>query len=119
MTIHPSDADRILARKLDACIAEPAVREQFVRELGRYGECEHEGEVHRVRLAILKDGGANLKEIRILVEVAKTDYRDVLSGAEYPNQSKIGFATMSKLSESELGRLVQLDLEQYEKWLAE
>ncbi|MCA9251332.1 MAG: hypothetical protein KDA54_09370 [Phycisphaerales bacterium] len=115
MSITPSDAERILARKLEAEVADLNEREEIIRELARYGELEHEGEIPRVRLAIIKGAGMNLTEIRELVEAAKTDYRDVLSWAEYPNQVNIWNKT---ISEQELRRLQALDLEQYEQWLA-
>src|SRR5688572_4251568 len=66
-----------------------------------YGSVTSEREVERVRLAILKLSDGALDELRAMTAVAKTDYRDVLMWAEYPETSKATWTVRSDLSETE------------------
>jgi hypothetical protein len=43
-------------------------------------------ETERVQLAILAKANGDLDELRRMVEVANTDYRDALAWAEYPEE---------------------------------
>src|SRR3954451_18728659 len=52
----------------------------------------------RVQLVILMQCGGDLARLRVLVGVAQEDYRDVLVGAEYPEQ----FRASSKAPPEEL-----------------
>src|SRR5687768_202166 len=47
----------------------------------------------RLQLAILKQCDGNLARLRQLVELARTDFRDVLVGAEYPEEFQTSFKT--------------------------
>jgi hypothetical protein len=56
---------------------------RIVRILERYGTETYEYEVDRVRLGILKLSEGNKDKLLQMVELAKTDYRDILFSAEY------------------------------------
>ena len=66
----------------------------------------------RIKTAILKVAGSDLKEIRRCTEAACLDYRDVLSWAEYPAQLKAGFGNNDPLLRKE-------DFKQYRAWIDE
>jgi hypothetical protein len=83
--------------------------------LGEYGQGRGQNESARVRLAILKLAGGNLKSLRATVKTANEDYRDVLAYAEYP-------AYFQKISPSEVDtnrkqRVIDADWQQYREWL--
>ncbi|MEJ1355999.1 MAG: hypothetical protein RNU03_01380 [Candidatus Sedimenticola sp. (ex Thyasira tokunagai)] len=66
-----------------------------------------------MKLAILKLAGSDLKEIEKYTETAKQDYRDVLTWAEYPRQSK----KWSMPDGPKKNNLIEADKEEYDKWL--
>jgi hypothetical protein len=72
-----------------------------------------------VQLAILKLSKGQRDQLPELVKMAKRDYRDVLAYAEYPEQMRLGFVGMSKLSPDEREAIKQRDRKQYRKWLRE
>ena len=49
----------------------------------RYGENGAEREVERVRLDILEICGSSVRQVERLVNLAKTDFRDLIVAAEY------------------------------------
>lgn len=56
---------------------------KILKLLNLYGTEYHESEKERVQLAILKLSNGNIEELQKQIKLAKTDYRDVLSSAEY------------------------------------
>lgn len=48
-------------------------------------------EAERVHLAVLELSDGDLDKLERAVEVARTDFRDVVSPAEYPRQDRLGF----------------------------
>ena len=58
-------------------------RAEVIALVDRYGQEDYERERERVQLAILTLAEGDLNKVRKYVEVAKTDYRDVLYWAEY------------------------------------
>ena len=77
----------------------------------------YSSELGRVHLAVLKLSGGDLKKLYSYIEAAETDYRDVLSWAEYPNYGKVGWSDISKMSEEEKNKIYEKDKTQYEEWL--
>ena len=78
--------------------------------LTRYGTEKHEQEPDRVRLAILKlCDEEDAPDLERMVECAKQDFRDILTWAEYPNQSKRLFSGDEQLKAK--------DKAQYQAWL--
>ena len=84
--------------------------------LHEYGAMEWERDAIRVRLAVLKLASGSLERARAWMEVAKRDYRDVLSAAEYPAYSREVF-DIDVLPSQEKERIVAEDWKQYEEWL--
>jgi hypothetical protein len=73
-------------------------------------------ESYRVWAAILKLSNGDINKVNYYVELANTDYRDVLAPAEYPIYShKIGFDT-DKYSKQEINGIIKDDLDQYKRW---
>ena len=109
-----SDHKAILERKLEELFPNPVRRAEAVKLLEEYGKESYEREADRVKLAVLKLSGKKLEKIRLNVETAKKDYRDVLAYAEYPNQ----FAHDSwNLTEKQNKTLIDTDRKQYVGWL--
>lgn len=81
--------------------------------LDTYGTASHEQESSRVKLAILKLAGNNKKEVEKYTAYAKQDFRDILSWAEYPRQSKLRAITEGPDKE----KLTREDRAEYESWL--
>ena len=84
--------------------------------LGEYGTESWEGEPHRVRLAALKLAAGSMERLRVHIESAKCDYRDVLAPAEYPGYSSRvrGFR---ELPSGEVQTIIDDDWRQYQDWL--
>jgi hypothetical protein len=60
----------------------PAEQPLALELLQRYGNAPHEREHDRVCLALLELSQGDVRKLREALEVAKTDYRDVLVWAE-------------------------------------
>lgn len=83
--------------------------------LDEYGTERWHPEVPRVHLAILKLSAGSLDSLRKLVTTAKTDFRDVVAPAEYPQCWKHG--GLHRMSDSEVNRIIEADWQQYCDWL--
>lgn len=105
--------EKIFLKKLITLFVDEAERETVLNVLNTYGEEVYEQETFRVRLAILKLSGNNIKEIKKITAFAKQDFRDVLSWAEYPRQSK----KWSLSAGPEKQKMIEEDRKEYEKWL--
>lgn len=84
-----------------------------------YGSSNGEQEVERVRLAIIKLSGGALDKVAAMTAAAKTDYRDVLMGAEYPEEARTSWAyrlNLTDVERKELAAIRARDREQYEDW---
>jgi phage tail protein X len=108
------DWSQHLEQKLAMLFPDLDRRASAEAELGRYGVGDHEPEIERVRLAVLKLAGDDLDRLRSNVRAAKGDYRDVLAWAEYPAQMK---SDSWRLPEAERQRLQEADQAQYLAWL--
>lgn len=91
--------------------------EKILAALQRYGSRASEPEATRVHLAVLKIcEEQGLSGPGQTIHLAKQDYRDVLSMAEYPNAAR---ATIAQRTDPEAMRaLREADLDQYRRWLA-
>ena len=96
-----------------------ANHQEVMTVLDEYGEESHGLGRARVQLAILKLSEGERERLTELVGMAKKDYRDVLAYAEYPEEMRIGFVGMSRLSAEEVKAVRQRDREQYLRWLRE
>ena len=59
-------------------------------------------------------GSGSLPELRAAIGVAKSDYRDVLATAEYPEHSKLAFHSGKAGPEHDAA--ISADWEQYKQW---
>jgi hypothetical protein len=109
--VTQSDVERIVRRDF--------LQEEFhavMSLLDEYGVESWQRERPRVQLAVLKLSAGDLKKLRDQIASAKCDYRDVLSGAEYPDYS-IKCTGLRQPSAEERVRIIQSDWKQYESWL--
>jgi hypothetical protein len=58
---------------------------EVMAALDEYGKESYEREIDRVRLDILKLANGKMDGLQQAIKSAKSDYRDVISWAEYPN----------------------------------
>lgn len=75
-------------------------------------------EPERVQMAILKLSGGDQEKLRHDIDVAKTDYRDVLAWAEYPEQIDTG-ASQFNSEPDVINAIMKRDRAQYLAWLKE
>lgn len=85
--------------------------------LDEYGAETWHREHSRVRIGILKLAHGDLGKLRSALTVAKKDYRDILSPAEYPRYSQRVFGARQLSSDEEISKIIEEDWEQYETWL--
>ena len=90
------------------------IRDEVKSILDTYGTEEYEQEPFRVRLAILKLSHTDLEEIKRTTNLAKQDFRDILTWAEYPRQSK----KWSMPDGPKKQKLIEADRAEYEAWLS-
>lgn len=109
--VTAADVERIVSRDFPA--DEFSVVMTILRE---YGTASSHREPNRVQLAALKLSNGNSQKLRACIERAKADYRDVLSPAEYPGFSKVGWSR-PKLPDEEQSRIFESDWRQYDDWL--
>ncbi len=85
--------------------------------LNEYGTRSWETGQERVHLAILKLSEGDQVALPKLVKMTKTDYRDVLAYAEYPEEMKISPIKMREMPEKDAKEIRERDNQQYKKWL--
>ena len=102
----------LLGKKLFNSFPDESIRAKVRAILETYGSEKDQQEPNRVRLAILKLAGTEVPEIEKWAGLAKEDFRDILTWAEYPRQSKKWSA---KGAEKE--QLIEADLNEYQAWL--
>ena len=84
--------------------------------LNDYGTEDWQRGVNRVRLAVLKLASGDLQALRREIDVAKSDYRDVLAYAEYPEYMQ-KVSPSAAIAEVERERIIRSDWTQYQLWL--
>ncbi len=72
---------------------------------------------NRLSAAVLKVTNGNLSKIDSYIEMCNFDYRDVISQAEYPRISKIGFVGMKEIESSKLKEYYLKDWLEYTNWI--
>jgi hypothetical protein len=103
----------LLERKLAIMFPEDFTRRRVRKILGDYGSEAHEREADRVRLAILKLAGAELRAVDKYTGYAREDYRNILAWAEFPRQAREW--VMPGADEKQ--KMSVADLTEYENWL--
>lgn len=99
-TVTRQDIDRIAKRDYPECSVE-----QVWEVLKRHGY----GESYRVYAAALKEGEGNFERLKQMIDLANTDFRDLLMVAEYPAQSREGYGYHRP-------EVIQSDKDQYYEW---
>ncbi len=103
--VSRDDVERIIRRDFPA--------DQFANVsavLDEYGP-----ERWRVHLAVLKLSCGKMDLLRKYIETAKSDYRDVLVYAEYPEYHEK--VASSETPTDERNQIIERDWKQYEAWL--
>ncbi len=75
--------------------------------------------LERIRLDVLKLADGSEAELRRQIDTAKSDWRDVISAAEYPEAYGLGLLEHSKLDEKTREQIQQRDRDQYLAWLGQ
>jgi hypothetical protein len=91
--------------------------QEIMNVLDQYGVESHERGRARVQLAVLKLSGGQRDRLEELVRMAKRDYRDIVAYAEYPEEMRIGFVGVRRLTAEEVKAVRRRDREQYLEWL--
>ncbi len=110
-TVNAEDVVRVVRRDYPADKVP-----EVLAILNEYGAEHWHCEPHRVRLAALKLAAGSLEQLRIQIDSAKCDFRDVLAYAEYPGYMKKMFH-IEKVPENEQKRVIDADWSQYQEWL--
>jgi hypothetical protein len=84
--------------------------------LNEYGTKDWQRGLDRVRLAVLKLAGGDFQALRREIDVAKSDYRDVLAYAEYPEYMQ-KVSPSAGLAGHERDKIIRADWKQYQSWL--
>jgi hypothetical protein len=103
----------LLERKLAAMFPDDFTRRRVRKVLGDYGGKSREREPDRVRLAILKLAGAELRSVEKYTGYACEDYRNILAWAEYPRQAREWVMPDADAKQ----KMIEADLTEYENWL--
>jgi hypothetical protein len=111
------DHSTLFPRILAAIYPDSDELEKAREILARYKGDDPLHNPYRVWLAILKLSGSDLDKLDHYTDVARTDFRDVLAWAEYPNQMDSDSWRMDR-SSPEYQAILKKDQEQYEAWLA-
>jgi len=82
------DYEALLPAALKAMYPEPLQRNEVESKLEAYGQESFHGEQPRVRLGVLYLASQEPEKFDLFIELACTDYRDLLCAAEYPYSSK-------------------------------
>jgi len=107
--VTQADVERIVRREF-----RPEDHAAALDVLAAYGTKSWHNEPARVRVALLKLARGNLQKLRQQLAAAGTDYRDVLSMAEYPSY----FTQVSPGGRDPAARqqAIDADWRQYRRW---
>lgn len=72
---------------------------------------------NRLSAAILKVSNGNLDKLDSYIEMCNSDYRDVISQAEYPSISEIGFVGIEEIESRQLKEYYLKDWTEYTNWI--
>jgi hypothetical protein len=109
------DYDVIFQKALAKLFPDRVARAKVEEVLSEYGTEKFHREGPRVKTAILKVAGSNLDEIKRCTDIACCDFRDIVSMAEYPNQS--GRWHLKEKNPEKYKKLVAKDLKQHQEWI--
>ena len=107
--VTEADVDRIVRRDFP-----PDEVAGVLAALAAYGKQKWHNEVARVRVAILKLAAGHRDKLPGIIRTADTDYRDVLSMAEYP--AYFTGVSPSETDEAKQTPAINADWTQYRRW---
>jgi hypothetical protein len=110
MSLQPS-RELVLRKLHDTFSAADAAEALSILET--YGREPSQWERDRVHLAMLMVSRGSLQRLRSAAEAAVSDFRDLLVGAEFPEE----FNAPRDLPQSELEAIRRRDRARYEAWL--
>jgi hypothetical protein len=105
------DVLRIVQRDYPA-----ADRTGILETLGQYPSSGPPERPHRVHAAILKLGSGDTHSLQGWVDLANSDFRDVVFPAENPGFWDVGLVGVDRMSPEALEALTREDKEQYLVW---
>jgi hypothetical protein len=104
----------LVLKKVRDCFPDSKGAAHALAIVEAYGNESWHLEAERVQLAALMQCRGNLERLRQLIELAAIDYRDVLAGAEYRDESQAPCDTPQGM----LVAIRQRDRDRYERWLS-
>jgi hypothetical protein len=104
-------SDKILDRLIRRDIGDHA--DNVKLKLSQIANDTHNGK-NRISAAIIKLSNRDFKAIDYYIEMSKNDFRDLISQAEYPRCSKLGFGEMD---DQNMKRIYLNDWIDYSKWI--
>ena len=104
-------SDPLLAKKVGQLF--PDDRAEVLRLLEQYQGPDRV----RVQLALLKQAGGDLERLRVGLEMAGRDYRDILGLAEFPRQMAISASELAALDPKARRAMLEADHGEYQSWL--
>ena len=99
--------DRLIERDFSQYIDNVKIKLEAVKSDSQSGR-------NRISAAIIKLSDKDIKSLDHYISIANCDCRDVLSQAEYPRCSKLGFGDFDK---NEMKSIYLDDWREYSKWL--
>ena len=93
------------------------IRKKIEKQLSAYGVASHHREKYRVVLGILYLASKEPEKLSALIEMACTDYRDLLRAAEYPHSSR--HWELQKRDPEEYKKLQRKEEQEYMAWVEE
>lgn len=109
--VTTDDVNRIILRDFGA-----ERRDEVKTILSEYGKQDWQRESPRVHLAILKLAKSDLELLRSETKTACSDYRDVLSAAEYRRYAALPCPATPDKQAQEVA--MQEDWKEYQEWLS-
>ena len=89
--------------------------EEVLNILNRFDKPEN---LHpRIQLDILKLADKDISKLKVYLEQALRDYRDIITLAEYPEYGK-QWREISSLSQDQIDKIIASDWDQYNNWLS-
>ena len=105
--VTTNQLERIIAREFPKNIDEVTLK--FYKVKG-----DNPNGINRITAAIVKLANKDLSSLDHYIEIANANYRDILSQAEYPRCSKLGFGDFNK---KKMKSIYLDDWREYSKWL--
>ena len=108
--INNKTLERIINREFGNGATEVKQKLQKITNNGRENK-------NRISAAIVKLANKDIAAIDNFVEISNSDYRDVLSPAEYPRFNELGFVGIKGMAKNKKKEIIISDWKHYSKWL--